>query len=295
MSELVRGRSLWQDALRRLRRNTFAVVGGVFVVALVVACVVVPKVVSHSGQNTAFKYQPPGSRDPATERLHLFGTDELGRDLFARTFYGGRISLLIGFVATLVAVVIGTAYGAIAGFAGGRVDNFMMRIVDVLYGLPYMFLVILILVVVGRGLIPIFAALGLFNWLTTSRIVRGQILTYKNMEFVQSARTIGASSGRIVFRHLLPNVIGPVIVYSTLSVPSVILLESFLSFLGLGVQEPHTSWGQLAAEGTRAINAVESNWWVLAFPVLFLAITLLSLNFAGDGLRDALDPKGKRA
>jgi oligopeptide transport system permease protein len=195
-----------------------------------------------------------------------------------------------------VAIVIGTLYGATSGYLGGRSDDLMMRVVDILYGIPYMLIVLLIMVAVGeRGLVPLFGALGLFQWLTTARIVRGQVLAFKNREFVQAARTIGASGGRIIFRHLLPNTMGPVIVYSTLMVPAVILQEAFLSYLGLGVQQPHTSWGLLASDGARAINPIETYWWILVFPALFLASTLLALNFLGDGLRDAFDPKGRRA
>jgi oligopeptide transport system permease protein len=293
--EAVKGRSLWQDALRRLRRNRAAAVSAVFLVVLVIACAAIPEFISHTERRTAAKFQPPGYSEK-TRMFHVFGTDELGRDVFARCFYGGRISLLIGVVATLVAVSIGTLYGSISGYAGGWVDNLMMRIVDVLYGVPYMLIVLLIMVVVGkRGLVPLFGALALFQWLTTARIVRGQVLAYKGREFVHAARTIGASRTRIIRRHLLPNVMGPVIVYSTLMVPSVILQEAFLSYLGLGVQEPHTSWGLLASDGARVLNPIETYWWLLTFPALFLGSTLLALNFLGDGLRDAFDPKGRRA
>jgi oligopeptide transport system permease protein len=294
--ETIVGRSLWQDAVRRLLRNRAALVSAVFLVLLVLACAVVPEFMDHNKQQTDAKFQPPG-HSRITGRFHPFGTDELGRDLFARCFYGGRISLLIGVVATLVSVLVGTVYGAISGYAGGWIDSLMMRIVDVLYGVPYMLIVLLIMAAVAeRGLVPLFGALALFQWLTTARIVRGQVLTFKNREFVQAARTVGASGSRIVFRHLLPNTMGPVIVYSTLMVPAVILQEAFLSYLGLGVQDPpHTSWGLLAADGARAINPLETYWWLLTFPALFLASTLLALNFLGDGLRDAFDPKGRRA
>ncbi len=293
--EAVAGRSLLQDALRRLLRNRAATASAVFLLLLVIACAVVPEFISHGTRRTVAKFEPPG-HSAKTGMFHVFGTDDLGRDLFARCFYGGRISLLIGFVATFIAILIGTLYGAIAGYAGGWIDNLMMRIVDILYGVPYMLIVLLIMVAIGeRGLVPIFAALGLFQWLTTARIVRGQVLTYKGREFVLAARTIGAPRRRILVRHLLPNVMGPVIVYSTLMVPSVILQEAFLSYLGLGVQEPHTSWGLLASDGARAINPIRTYWWLLTFPALFLGSTLLALNFLGDGLRDAFDPKGRRA
>jgi len=293
--EFVEGRSLWQDAMARLRRNRLALAGLAYVGLLLLLCVVLPWFLDYETRATEAAFSPPSLvPNPKTQRVHLFGTDNLGRDLFARVFFGGRISFLVAAIATVVAVVIGTVYGAVSGYAGGRTDDFMMRLVDVLYGLPYMFIVILILVVFGRGLAPVFVALGMVQWLTTARIVRGQVLSAKRREFVDAARVMGASHGRILFRHILPNVVGPVIVYSTLTVPAVILLESFLSFLGLGVQEPFTSWGQLAAEGTRAINPVKSSAWLLGFPAFFLGSTLLALNFVGDGLRDALDPKGKR-
>ncbi len=295
VDEFVRGRSLWQDAMGRLRRNRLAFWGGLYVGLLLLACGIVPLLVDPLQQRTAAPFQRPSLHaNPGTGAVHLFGTDELGRDLFARVFYGGRISFLIAIVATAVSVLIGTFYGSIAGYAGGRADNLMMRFVDVLYGLPYMFIVILVLVVWGRGLVPIFVALGCFQWLTTARIVRGQVISYKHREFVDAARTIGASDRRILFRHLLPNVIGPVIIYTTLTVPAVILLESFLSFLGLGVQEPFTSWGLLAAEGTRAVNPLASYRFILFWPAFFLGSTLLALNFLGDVLRDAIDPKGRR-
>lgn len=293
--DTVKGRSLWQDGVRRLLRNRAATVSAVFLLALVVACLVVPEVIDHRQHRTAAKFEPPGHSEK-TGMFHAFGTDELGRDLLARCFYGGRISLLIGIVATLISVVVGTVYGAVAGYVGGWTDSVMMRVVDVLYGVPYMLVVLLIMAAVAeRGLIPLFGALALFQWLTTARIVRGQVLTFKNREFVQAARTVGASGERIVFRHLLPNTMGPVIVYSTLMVPAVILQEAFLSYLGLGVQEPQTSWGLLASDGARAINPLETYWWLLVFPALFLGTTLLALNFLGDGLRDAFDPKGRRA
>jgi oligopeptide transport system permease protein len=295
--DVVIGRSLWQDALRRLLRNRAATASAAFLVLLVAACVWVPWFIDYEKHRTAAAFEPPGYSEK-TGMFHVFGTDELGRDLFARCFYGGRISLLIGVVATLVAVGVGTLWGSIAGYAGGRIDNLMMRVVDVLYGVPYMLIVLLIMVSVDkekRGLVPLFGALGLFQWLTMARIVRGQVLAFKGREFVQAARTIGASRTRILARHLLPNVMGPVIVYSTLMVPSVILQEAFLSYLGLGVQWPHTSWGLLASDGAGALNPIDMYWWLLLFPALFLGSTLLALNFLGDGLRDAFDPKGRRA
>ncbi len=224
---------------------------------------------------------------PRPERNWL-GTDQLGRDLLTRLIYGGRISLAVGLLATLVSFLIGVTWGATAGFVGGKVDNIMMRIVDIMYGLPFIFLVILLMVVFGRNIILLFIALGAVQWLTMARIVRGQVISLKSQEFVEAARTIGVSKPAIIFRHLIPNALGPIIVYATLTVPAVMLEEAFLSFLGLGVQAPQTSWGALASEGRQVMEMAP---WMIIFPGLALAITLLSLNFLGDGLRDALDPQ----
>ncbi len=226
-----------------------------------------------------------GLPEPATNWL---GTDQLGRDLLTRMVYGARISLAVGFLATLVSFLIGVSWGATAGFMGGKVDNIMMRIVDVMYGLPFMFLVILLMVVFGQEIFLLFLALGAIQWLTMARIVRGQVISLKGQEFVEAARTIGVSNTAIIFRHLIPNALGPIIVYATLTVPAVMLEEAFLSFLGLGVQAPQTSWGALISEGRQLMETAP---WLIFYPGAALAITLLSLNFLGDGLRDALDPQ----
>jgi oligopeptide transport system permease protein len=226
---------------------------------------------------------------PIPQRFHL-GTDGLGRDVAGRLVYGARISLLVGFLATAVSLVIGVAWGAVAGFAGGRIDAVMMRIVDVLYGLPFMFLVILLMVMFGRNILLLFAAIGAVSWLTMARIVRGQVLALRNLEFVLAARALGLPLWRIVLVHVLPNAAGPIIVYATLTVPAVMLQEAFLSFLGLGVQPPFTSWGAMANDGASAGVMMSYPWLILA-PGVALAVTLISLNFLGDGLRDALDPR----
>ena len=284
------GRSLWQDAMHRLRKNTAAKISMVILVLIVVACFVVPMLPGVDGdtQNTA-------NPNAAPTMKHWMGTDKLGRDYFARVLEGGQMSILIALCATLVSLFIGVLYGAIAGYYGGLADNIMMRFVDFLYGVPYMFLVILIMLVFAdkdrNNPLPVFAALGAVQWLTMARIVRGQVLSLRNQEFVDAARAMGASDARIILKHLLPNCVGPIVVYATLTIPAVILLESFLSFLGLGLE---LSWGLLVAEAIEVVNPIRMDWWLLVFPSLLLGVTLLSLNFVGDGLRDALDPKSKR-
>jgi len=252
-------------------------------VGFVLAAVLAPWIAPSPFDRTNLRY---GANPP--NRTHLLGTDELGRDLLTRILYGARISFAVGFLATLVSLTIGVTYGSIAGSKGGRVDHLMMRVVDILYGLPFMFFVIILVVILGRNILNLFVALGAVQWLTMARIVRGQVLSLKGREFVLSAQAIGASPARLLARHILPNALGPIVVYATLTVPAVMLEEAFLSFLGLGVQPPMASWGSLAAEGAAAMEIYP---WLILFPGLALTATLLSLNFLGDGLRDALDPQ----
>lgn len=277
--------SLGREAWRRLRQNKAALVSLVLLAAITLVCLLGPWLTPWALDEVDWNaFLTP----PSIESGHLAGTDANGRDLLTRVFYGGQISLSVAIVATLVSLVIGVLYGAIAGYFGGRIDNLMMRFVDIMYSLPFMFMVILLMVVFGRNILLIYAAIGAVEWLDMSRIVRGQVLALKRREFVEAAHALGVSSFKIVTRHLIPNAIGPVIIYVTLTVPKVILLESFLSFLGLGVQEPLTSWGVLISEGK---DMMETAPWMLIVPSIFLATTLLCLNFLGDGLRDALDPK----
>lgn len=279
-----RGRSLWQDALRRLKRNRAAVVSMVSLTIIVILAVIGPYFNPNTYDSLDWNFFGAA---PTFANGHWFGTDLVGRDIFARTLYGARISLLVGVIATGVALIIGVTYGSIAGYLGGKVDEIMMRIVDVIYSLPFMFFVILLMVVFGKNIILIFVAIGAVEWLTMARIVRGQTLSLKNREFIEAARASGVSDLKIIATHIVPNVMGPVIVYITLTIPQVILAESFLSFLGLGVQEPMTSWGVLIADGAAQMEVAP---WMLLFPATFLAITLFCFNFIGDGLRDALDP-----
>jgi len=281
------GRSLWSDAWQVLRRNRAAMAALIILISMMVVVIIAPLLSPYSFDYTDWDRI---SVAPSIAEGHPFGTDALGRDLFVRTLYGGRISLMVGFVATLVSLVIGISYGAIAGYLGGRVDQIMMRIVDILYALPFMFLVILLMVFFGRNIVLIFVAIGAINWLDMARIVRGQTLSLKTREFIEAARAGGVSTPRIIRRHIVPNLLGVVAIYVTLTIPQVILVESFLSFLGLGVQEPMTSWGALVNEGAREM---ESAPWTLVFPSLFLAVTLFCFNFIGDGMRDALDPRDR--
>jgi oligopeptide transport system permease protein len=283
----VEGRSLWQDARRRLFRNKAAVVSMVALALIAGMALLAPWLSPHPYDEV---YWERIAAPPDFANAHWFGTDGNGRDLFVRTLYGARVSLMVGILATGVSLVIGVTWGAIAGYFGGHLDNLMMRFVDIMYSLPFMFFVILLMVVFGRNIFLLFIALGAVEWLTMARIVRGQTLSVKGKEFIEAARAAGVPNRKIIRRHIIPNVLGPVIVYVTLTVPQVILIESFLSFLGLGIQEPLTSWGVLIAEG--AAN-MESSPWMLIFPATFLAVTLFCFNFIGDGLRDALDPKDR--
>lgn len=278
-----KGTSLWADAWVRLRRNHLAIAGLGVLVFFALIALLTPWIApyGYQEQNLALGATPPSW-------AHWFGTDIFGRDLLTRVMYGGRVSLMVGFIATAVALLIGVLWGTVAGFLGGKVDAVMMRIVDILYALPFMIFIILLMVVFGRNLILLFLAIGAVEWLTMARIVRSQVQNLRKQEFIEAAYSIGLSRWQIIRRHLIPNSLGPVIVYTTLTIPSVMLLEAFLSFLGLGIQPPQSSWGLLINNG---VETMEEYPWLLIFPGLALSITLFSLNFLGDGLRDALDPK----
>jgi oligopeptide transport system permease protein len=292
MSETVAGTSLWRDAWRRLRKNRLALIGGLFVIFIVLASLIGPIIIKAlTGYTYDFIPQRELARAMPPSWKHPMGTDPQGRDILARVLVGGRISLAVGLISTLVSIVIGVTYGAIAGYVGGRLDNLMMRFVDILFAIPYMILVIVLLSLFNKSLFLLFAALGAVSWLTMARIVRGQILSLKHREFIEAARAIGLPSWKIIFRHLIPNTLSPVIVYATLTIPSIILQEAFLSYLGLGVQAPLSSWGTLAAEGAQNMAIFP---WMIIFPGITMALTLLSLNFVGDGLRDALDPQMRK-
>jgi oligopeptide transport system permease protein len=283
----VKGRSLWDDARGRLLRNKAAVVSMVLLALICLLALLAPLLSPHPYDAV---YWERIAAPPDFANAHWFGTDGNGRDLFVRTLYGARVSLMVGILATGVSLLIGVTWGAIAGYFGGHLDNLMMRFVDIMYSLPFMFFVFLLLVVFGRNIFLIFIAIGAVEWLTMARIVRGQTLSIKGKEFIEAARAAGVANRNIIRRHIIPNLLGPVVVYVTLTVPQVILIESFLSFLGLGVQEPLTSWGVLIEDG--AAN-METSPWMLIFPATFLATTLFCFNFIGDGLRDALDPKDR--
>jgi oligopeptide transport system permease protein len=302
--EFVHGTSLWRDAWRRLLKNKLAVFGLIVVVLITISSLLGPTVIKRAtgfapdyiptNDTRLIKSFPPFTGpDGEFSWTHPMGTDNAGRDQLARVLQGGQISLFVGIISTLVSLLIGVSYGAIAGYVGGRIDNIMMRLVDILYSLPYVIVVIVLLSMfrsqTARGqLILLFIALGSVSWLTMARIVRGQVLSLKNQEFVVAAKATGVSTPRIIFRHLVPNTLGPVIVYATLTIPQIMLTEAFLSFLGFGVQAPLASWGSLASDGIQNIAIFP---WQLIFPGVTMALTLFSLNFLGDGLRDALDPQ----
>lgn len=296
-TELVAGTSLWQDAWRRWRRNRVSVLSAAVLLVVMVSCALGPIVLeaalglTYDGQDITLGAAPPSWSHP-------MGTDVLGRDVLARTMHGGRVSLLVALVATAVSLAVGVSYGAVSGFVGGRVDAAMMRFVDLLLSTPYLLLVIVLMSVIPPSSVSIggldgsfvlmFAALGLVSWLVLARIVRGQVLALKHREYVEAARAIGVPPATLLFRHIVPNTLGPVIVYSTLTIPSVMLSEAFLSFLGLGIREPQASWGTLVSDGA---NAMVVYPWLLLAPGLTMTVTLFCLNFLGDGLRDALDPR----
>jgi oligopeptide transport system permease protein len=304
------GRRAWL----RFKKNRMAVSSGWFLVVLLAAILVWPMWLKLAGGDFAKIHNPDLVSDvqfagPGAQ--HWFGTDVHGRDVFSRTLYGAQVSLLVGVVGALVALIIGVLWGAVAGYVGGRVDSFLMRVVDILYSLPSIIFVIVLITTVGELLkeshlveqspaaegalrvVMLFVGLGAISWLTMARIVRGQVLALRSRAFVEASRALGAGTGRILFRHIIPNIFGVAITYTALTMPAIILYESFLSYLGLGIQPPMASWGTLIAEGVEQINPVRIYWWLIVFPGGVLVTTLLALNFLGDGLRDAWDVKGK--
>ena len=286
LTEAEDGASLWHDAWLRLKKNRAAVTGGIVLCIMVVLAILTPWIApySYEAQNLDLGATPPSA-------AHWLGTDIFGRDLLTQILYGGQISLAVGFIATAVALIIGVTWGAVAGYVGGRVDSFMMRFVDILYALPFMIFIILLMVVFGRNILLLFLAIGAVEWLTMARIMRTQVQSLRQQEFVEAAVSLGLPPSAIIFKHIIPNALGPIIVYTTLTIPSVMLLEAFLSFLGLGIQPPQTSWGLLISYGA---ETMEEYPWLLIFPGMALTITLFSLNFLGDGLRDALDVRGSK-
>ena len=280
------GSSLWHDAWLRLRKNKLALFGGAVLLFMLVVALLTPWIAPHSyeAQNLDLGASPPSSQ-------HWLGTDIFGRDVLTQIMYGGRISLAVGFIATAVALLIGVTWGAVAGYAGGRLDAVMMRLVDILYALPFMIFIVLLMVVFGRNILLLFLAIGAVEWLTMARIMRSQVQSLRQQEFVEAAVSVGLSPAAIIRKHIVPNALGPIIVYTTLTIPSVMLLEAFLSFLGLGIQPPATSWGLLISYGA---ETMEEYPWLLIFPGCALTLTLFSLNFLGDGLRDALDVRGSK-
>ena len=283
----VEGRSPWQDARMRFARNKAAVASLVILVLITLACIIGPIVLPNAFDSTDWNMM---SSTPTFANWHLFGTDETGRDLLVRCLIGGRVSLMIGALGTLTSVTLGIVWGAIAGFVGGRVDNAMMRFVDMMYAIPYLLIAILMVTLLGRDFYLVVLTITVFSWMDMARVVRGQTLAIRSKEYIEAARAIGVSTSGIILRHIVPNLLGIVAIYTTVTVPGVILTESVLSFLGLGVQEPMTSWGVLVQDG---VGVMDSAPWILLFPAAFLSVTLYCINFVGDGLRDALDPKDR--
>ncbi len=284
-SALDGGRSLWSDARRRFLRNRAAIVSLVVLSIICLACVIGPWVLPHAFDSADWDAM---STAPSFVNAHYWGTDDAGRDLLVRSMVGGRISLTVGLLATISSVTLGIVWGATAGFVGGKVDAFMMRIVDMMYAIPYLLIAILLVTILGREFYLVVLTITVFSWMDMARVVRGQTLSLRSKEYVEAARAIGVSTPRIIFRHIVPNLLGVVVIYTTVTVPGVILTESVLSFLGLGIQEPMTSWGVLIQDGAKTMEATP---WILLFPAALLSITLYCFNFIGDGLRDALDPK----
>lgn len=278
-------RSPWLDARQRFSGNRAAVASFALLCVIALACIVGPWLLPHAYDDTDWNRMGIG---PTWEHWHIFGTDELGRDLLVRTLIGGRVSLTVGVLATLVSVLMGVAWGAVAGFVGGRIDAFMMRIVDILYAIPYLLIAIMMVTILGRDFYLVVLTISAFSWMDMARVVRGQTLSIKSKEYIEAARAIGVPPRQIIFSHVVPNLLGIVVIYTSITVPTVILAESVLSFLGLGVQEPMTSWGVLIHDGA---NVMGSSPWMIWFPGAALTITLYCANFLGDGLRDALDPK----
>lgn len=290
-ADMTKGTSLWKDAALRFRKNKAAVASVIILSLMVILSFVGQWLAPWDFETIDWDLIGAGKNggQPNIANGHYFGVDNLGRDLFARTLQGTQISLLVGLLGTAVAVVIGLFYGAIAGFVGGRVDNIMMRFVDILMSIPTMFVIIILMVVFGRSIFLLFSAIGIFAWMDMARIVRGQTLAIKNKEYIEAARAAGVSGMRLITRHVIPNLMGIVVIYTSLLIPGLILTESFISFLGLGVQEPLTSWGALINEGAGQIQY--GTPWQLGFPIAFFVVGLYCFLFIGDGLRDALDPK----
>ena len=285
VADMVAGRSLWSDARRRFMRNKAALISLGLLMLIALACIVGPWLLPHAFDSADWDAM---SQPPTWKNFHLWGTDEAGRDLLVRSLVGGRISLTVGLLATLASVSLGIVWGATAGFLGGKVDALMMRIVDMMYAIPYLLIAILLVTILGREFYLVVLVITVFSWMDMARVVRGQTLSLRSMEYVEAARAMGVSTTRIIFAHIVPNLLGVVVIYTTVTVPGVILTESVLSFLGLGIQEPMTSWGVLIQDGAKVM---EVSPWILLFPAGLLSVTLYCFNFIGDGLRDALDPK----